>query len=290
MPLIETGLGVLLHGLAYAMVLYLISCGLSVTLGLLGIANLAHGAFAMAGGYLAFALYGGKGWPLWLALVVAVAATALLGAVLERLLYSRLYRATELEQVLFSIGLISMAAAAFHFAFGPLTVRVDLPAGLRGSVAIGGFSFPVYRLLLIGVGLLVFAALWASIEFTLVGARIRATVENPTMARTLGIDTKRLYTGVFALGSGLAALGGALGAEIIPLFPNYASVHLASVLIVVAVGGLGTVKGPFLSAILLGVGETACKLFAPELAAFTIYAAVFAVLSYRPAGLFGVGR
>ena len=290
MAIVQTALGVLLHGLAYAMVLYLVSVGLSITMGLLGIANLAHGVFAMAGGYLGMVLYSTHGWHLGAAIAVAVLAIAALGAVLERLLYARLYRTSELDQVLFSIGLIFIGTAVFQYAFGPLTVRVSLPESLRSSIDVAGIAFPVYRALLVGIGFAVFALLWLSIEYSLVGARIRAAVENATMARTIGVDTSLLYTAVFALGSGLAALGGALGADIIPLFPNYASVHLASFLIVVAVGGLGTIKGPFLSAILLGVSDTACKLIVPDAAAFFTYAAVFVVLSLRPAGLFGLRR
>ncbi|SIR46067.1 branched-chain amino acid ABC transporter permease [Bosea sp. TND4EK4] len=290
MALFQTVLGVLLHGLAYAMVLYLISVGLSVTMGLLGIANLAHGIFAMAGGYLTMTLLSAQGWSLPLALAVSFLGIATLGAIMERLLYARLHGASELDQVLFSIGLIFIGTAAFQYVFGPLAIRVSLPAALRGAISFGEFSFPTYRALLIVSGVAVFAALWLSIEHTLIGARVRATVENPTMAKTLGVNTRLLYTGVFALGSGLAALGGSLGAELIPLFPNYASVHLASFLIVVAVGGLGTIKGPFFAAILLGVADTACKLIAPDMAAFFTYAAVFAILTVKPNGLFGIAK
>lgn len=290
MALFQTALGVLLHGLAYAMVLYLISVGLSVTMGLLGIANLAHGIFAMAGGYLAMTLLSAHGWPMVPALAVSFLAVALFGAIMERLLYARLHGASELEQVLFSIGLIFIGTAVFQYAFGPHAVRVSLPESLRGAISFGDFSFPIYRAVLIATGIAVFAALWVSIEYTLFGARMRATVENPTMAKTIGVNTGLLYTGVFALGSGLAALGGSLGAELIPLFPNYASVHLASFLIVVAVGGMGTIKGPFFAAILLGVTDTACKLIAPDMAAFFTYAAVFVILSIRPNGLFGIAK
>ncbi len=290
MALFDTLVNIFFHGMAYAMVLYLISVGLSVTMGLLGIANLAHGVFAMAGGYLTLTLLSSRGWSFGLALLASFLVIAALGAVLERLLYARLYKSTELEQVLFSIGAIFMGAAIFHYFYGPLMQRVDLPLALRGTVALGQFSFPIYRIMLIGVGLAVFAVLWLGIEYTLIGARIRATVDNPIMAQTIGINTGVLYTTVFALGSGLAALGGSLGAEIIPLFPNYASTHLANFLIVVAVGGLGTIQGPFLSAILLGFADTACKMLVPDLAAFFTYAAVFLILSVKPAGLFGVQR
>lgn len=290
MAVFDTLVNIAFHGMAYAMVLYLISVGLSVTMGLLGIANLAHGVFAMAGGYVALTLTNDAGWPLAASLAASFLGVALISAVLERTLYARLYGATELEQVLFSIGVIFVGTAIFHFYYGPLTQRVSLPATLQGSLAVAGFSFPLYRAVLIAIGVAVFAALWFGVERTLVGARIRATVDNKVMAQTVGINTGRLFTAVFALGSGLAALGGSLGAEIIPLFPGYASEHLASFLIVVAVGGLGTIRGPFLSSILLGVSDTACKILVPDLAAFFIYAAVFVILSLKPAGLFGVKR
>jgi branched-chain amino acid transport system permease protein len=288
MGFLDILLSIMFHGMAYAMVLYLISVGLSVTMGLLGIANLAHGVFAMAGGYLAMTLLSARSWPFPVAIGVSFVAIALLGAVLERTLYARLYKSTELEQVLFSIGAIFMGAAIFHYLYGPLMQRVDLPAALRGAVTVGTFSFPVYRLMLIVVGLFVFAILSLSIEFTLIGARIRATVDNAVMAQTIGVNTGALYTAIFALGSGLAALGGSLGAEIIPIFPDYAATHLADFLIVVAVGGLGTIRGPFFSAILLGMADTACKILAPDFAAFFTYAAVFLILSIRPHGLFGL--
>jgi branched-chain amino acid transport system permease protein len=288
MVMFDTLVSILFHGMAYAMVLYLISVGLSVTMGLLGIANLAHGVFAMAGGYLALTLLSARGWPFWAAIAVSFIAIALLGAILERVLYSRLYKSTELEQVLFSIGAIFIGAAIFHYMYGPLMQRVDLPTALRGTILLGSFSFPIYRIMLIMVGVLVFAILSLGIEFTLIGARIRATVDNAVMAQTIGVNTGALYTSVFALGSGLAALGGSLGAEIIPLFPDYAATHLADFLIVVAVGGLGTIRGPFFSAILLGIADTACKILIPDFAAFFTYAAVFLILSTRPNGLFGL--
>jgi branched-chain amino acid transport system permease protein len=288
MGMFDTLVSILFHGMAYAMVLYLISVGLSVTMGLLGIANLAHGVFAMAGGYLALTLLSARGWPFSSAVAVSFIAIALLGAILERVLYSRLYKSTGLEQVLFSIGAIFIGAAIFHYMYGPLMQRVDLPAALRGAITLGSFSFPTYRVMLIMVGVIVFAILSLGIEFTLIGARIRATVDNAVMAQTIGVNTGALYTTVFALGSGLAALGGSLGAEIIPLFPDYAATHLADFLIVVAVGGLGTIRGPFFSAILLGIADTACKILMPDFAAFFTYAAVFLILSIRPNGLFGL--
>jgi len=284
---LSAAVSILFHGVAYAMVLYLISVGLSVTMGLMGFANLAHGVFAMAGGYVAVTLMNGHGLPLALAVPVACVVVAAIAAVLERLLYARLYRASELDQVLFTIGLVFIAIAAAHYVWGPLPQRFDVPQSLRGQVAIGGRGFPAYRLFLIAAGGALAIGLWLGLERTRLGARIRAAVDNRRMAESLGIDVGRLFTITFALGSALAALGGALGAEILAINPHYAIEHLIYFLIVVAVGGLGSLRGSFFAALLLGIGDTACKYLVPELGAFFVYAAVMATLLWRPAGLFG---
>ena len=279
---------ILFTGTAYAMVLYIAAVGLSVTMGLLGIANLAHGAFAMAGGYLMLMFADQAGMPFGIALIVACLAVGLLSMLLERLLYSRLYAAAELDQVVMSVGLIYVSVAVAQFFFGPLPQAVSLPGWLQGRTALaGGFSFPSYRLFLIGFGVAIFLVLWVGIERTMLGARIRATVDNRVMAQAIGIDTRRLFTTVFALGSMLAALGGGLGADMMALTPDYALVHLVYFLIVVAVGGLGSVRGPFLAALLLGIGDSACRILAPTAGAFFVYVALFLILLVRPSGLFG---
>jgi branched-chain amino acid transport system permease protein len=275
------------HGTAYAMVLYIISVGLSVTMGLMGFINLAHGVFAMAGGYVTVSLMNNYGVPFALALLAGTIAVALISIVLERLLYSRLYTAGELEQVLFSIGIIFMAIAAAKFLWGPLPQRIEVPEALRGQIDLGFRSFPAYRAFLILVSFVLIVGLWLGIERTNLGAQIRAAVDNRRMAQSIGINTSRLFTLTFALGSGLAALGGGLGAEIMAIHPNFAIEHLVYFLIVVAVGGLGSIRGPFVAALLLGIGDTACKYWIPELGAFFIYAAMLAILLWRPAGLFG---
>ncbi len=279
-------LSILFLGVAYAMILYVISVGLSVTMGLMGFANLAHGVFAMAGGYLTVTLMN-RHVPFGLALPVAAVAVALVSIVLERALYARLYGATELEQVLFTIGLIFMATSAATFVWGPLSQPFREPASLQGQIHALGGTFSTYRLFLIAIGLALVAGLWLGLDRTRVGAQIRAAVDNRRMAESLGIDVGRLFTLTFALGSGLAALGGGLGAGIFAINPGYAIEHLVYFLIVVAVGGLGSIRGPFFAALLLGVGDTACKYFVPELGAFFIYLAVLALLLWRPGGLFG---
>jgi branched-chain amino acid transport system permease protein len=279
-------LSIAFHGLAYAMVLYLISVGLSITMGLMGFVNLAHGAFAMAGGYVALTLMNRAGVNFFLAIAIAIIVVALAGAVLERLLYSRLYAAGELNQVLFTIGLVFMSVAAARFVWGALAQPVVLPDYLRGQIEIGGRAFPTYRSFLILVGAFIVTALWLAIERTRYGAQIRAAVDNRRMAESIGIDTASLFTGTFAVGSGLAALGGALGADILAIDPTYTQAHLVNILIVVVVGGLGSVRGPFYAALLLGISDTACKYLIPEFGAFYIYAATLAVLLWRPHGLF----
>ena len=285
---LSSAVSIAFHGLAYGMVLYLISVGLSVTMGLMGFANLAHGVFAMAGGYILCSACGRFGLPYPAALLIAFVAVALASVVLERALYARLYGAGELEQVLLSIGLVFTGVAVAQLVFGTLQQPVVLPDYLRGSLSVFGRDFPMYRGFLIGFSAILVAALWYGVERTRWGAMVRAAVDNRAMAQSVGINTRRLFTLTFALGSGLAGLGGALGAEIIAIEPTYPFEHLVYFLIVVAVGGLGSLRGPFFAALLIGAGDTACKYWLPEFGAFFIYAATIAILLWRPAGLFGL--
>jgi branched-chain amino acid transport system permease protein len=280
-------ISILFHGTAYAMILYIVSVGLSVTMGLMGFANLAHGVFAMAGGYVTVTLMNSYGVPFALSLLGACIVVALASVVLERFLYARLYSAGELEQVLFTIGLIFMATAAAKFVWGPLPQRMTVPDIFRQEFHFGAVTFPAYRAFILVAGFAIVVALWLAIERTNFGARIRAAVDNRRMAQSLGINTAKLFTLTFALGSGLAALGGGLGAEILAINPGYAFEHLVYFLIVVAVGGLGSIRGPFFAALLLGISDFACKYLIPEFGAFFIYVATFALLLWRPQGLFG---
>ncbi|MCC6210506.1 MAG: branched-chain amino acid ABC transporter permease [Burkholderiales bacterium] len=275
------------HGLAYGMILYAISVGLSVTMGLMGFVNLAHGVFAMAGGYVMLAAMSRLGLPWLPALGFACVAVALGSVVLERVLYARLYRAGELEQVLFTIGLIFVAIAIARLAYGPLPQAAPLPDYLKGQVEIAGRSFPMYRAAVILSSAVLVAILWIGLERTRWGAIVRAAVDNGPMAESIGIDTGRLFTLTFAVGSGLAALGGALGADLIAMTPTYPFEQLVYFLVVVAVGGLGTLRGPFLGALLIGLGDTACKYWVPQFGAFFVFAATFALLLWRPRGLLG---
>jgi branched-chain amino acid transport system permease protein len=280
-------ISILFHGLAFAMVLYIVSVGLSLTMGLMGFVNLAHGAFAMAGGYVTVGLMNAWHVPFGLALLAAFVSVALVSAVLERTLYVRLYGAGELEQVLFTIGLIFMASTLAREWFGPVPLPMSPPAMLSGQLNLGFRTVPMYRAFLIAVSFVLIALLWLGIERTNFGARLRAAVDNRRMAEAIGIDTGMLFTVTFALGSGLAALGGGLGSDILAIYPGYAIEYLVYFLIVVAVGGLGSIRGPFVAALLLGIGDTACKYLVPEFGAFFIYVAMIVVLMWRPAGLFG---
>jgi branched-chain amino acid transport system permease protein len=284
---ISAAISILFHGLAFAMVLYIVSVGLSLTMGLMGFVNLAHGAFAMIGGYVSVTLINVYHVPFALALLTAFIAAGTVSAILERTLFARLYGAGELEQVLFTIGLVFMAGAAVRKLFGPIPLPVHPPAFLSGQLDLGFRAFPMYRAFLIGVSLALIVSLWIGIDRTRLGARLRASVDNRRMAEAIGIDTRLLFTLTFALGSGLAALDGGLGADILAIYPGYAVEYLVYFLMVVAVGGLGSIRGPFVAALLLGIGDTACKYLVPEIGAFFLYAAMIGLLMWRPAGLFG---
>ncbi len=269
------------------MVLYLISVGLSVTMGLMGFVNLAHGVFAMVGGYVLTSLMGRFGVPFLPAVLGAAVGVAAASLPVERLLYRRLYGGDELDQVLLTMGLVFMSVAGATYVWGPLQQPLQPPAWLSGAVDVGFRSFPAYRSFLILCGAALVTALWLGIERTRFGARVRASVDNLRMAQSVGIDTSRLFMTTFALGSGLAGLGGGLGADLLAINPSYALQTLAYFLIVVAVGGLGSIRGPFAAALLLGVADSGFKYLLPEFGAFFIYALTMAILLWRPRGLFG---
>ena len=286
-PFLSSLVSIAFHGVAYGMILYVISVGLSVTMGLMGFVNLAHGVFAMAGGYILTAGLSRFGLSFPVALTLAFFLVAAGSVVLERLLYARLYSADELEQVLFTIGLIFIAVAVAQILFGNLQQPVVLPDYVKGQFPLLGRDFPAYRVFLIAFSTVMIAALWFGVERTRWGAMVRAAVDNRAMAQSIGINTRRLFTLTFALGSGLAGLGGALGAEIIAIQPTYPFEHLVYFLIVVSIGGLGSLRGPFLAALLIGITDTACKYWVPHFGAFFIYVATIGLLLWRPAGLFG---
>lgn len=280
---------IIFDGIASGMLLFLISVGLSVTLGLMNFVNLAHGAFAMLGGYACVLLLNRFGVPFLAALPVVAIVSALVGVVLERTLYRRLYAASALDQVLFSIGLVFMSIAAADYFFGAQQQPMLLPEFLRGQINLPGLDIGIYRLFLIAIGLGIAALLQWMVVHTRFGAQLRASVDNQRAARGVGIDVNRVFSLTFALGSALAGLGGALGIEMLGLDPGFPVKYIVYFLIVVAVGGSGSIKGSLIAAIILGVTDVAGKYYVPQIGSFMIYAVMVVTLILRPQGLFGRG-
>jgi branched-chain amino acid transport system permease protein len=280
-------LGVLFDGIAYGMLLFLLSVGLSVTLGLMNFVNLAHCAFAMLGGYVTVTLMHELHLPFFATLPVAFLTAAAASIAFERTLYRRLYRASDLDQVLLTIGIAFVSVAVAAYFFGTTQQPIDMPAYMRGSFDVLGLNISAYRLFLVGIGVVITIVLIGALEYTRFGAQVRAAVDNQRMASGLGINVERTFAVTFALGSGLAGLGGALAIEIVGLDPNFAFTYLVYVLIIVSVGGLGSIAGSFAAACLIGVSDIAGKYYVPQLGAFLIYLVMVVVLMWRPAGLFG---
>ena len=285
--MIANVVGVLFDGIAYGSLLFIIAVGLSVTLGLMNFVNLAHGAFAMVGGYVCVVLMSDAGVPFLATLPVAFVAAAIVGLVLERTLYRWLYRASPLDQVLFSIGLVYMSIAGATYVFGSTQQPVSLPSYLRGQVHALGLDLGVYRLFLIVIVALLTLGLQLLLDRTRFGSQVRASVDNATAAAGLGINVSRVFALTFALGSGLAGLGGGLGIDVLGLDPTFPLKYMVYFLLVVAVGGSGTIKGPLVAALILGVFDVAGKYFVPQVGGFIIYALMVALLIAFPAGLYG---
>jgi branched-chain amino acid transport system permease protein len=287
MSTITSFIGVLFDGLAYGSLLFLISIGLSITMGLMNFINLAHGAFAMVGGYATVIVMSRLGVPFIPALLVAFVISGAAGAVLERVLYRRLYRAAHLDQVLFTIGLTFMSIAATTYFFGPGQQPVVLPAFLTGQLHALGMDFGAYRLFLIAMVIIITIGLVWLVERTRFGSQVRASVDNQQASVGLGINVERVFSVTFALGSALAGLGGALGINVLGLDPTFPLKYMVYFLLVVAVGGAGTIRGPMIAALLLGVFDVAGKYYVPQIGAFVIYAAMVALLLIFPSGLAG---
>jgi branched-chain amino acid transport system permease protein len=266
-------LTILFDGIAYGMLLFVLACGLAVTLGLMNFVNLAHGAFAMAGGYVAFIAVNRYGVPF----------------LLEQTLYVHVYRKNHLDQVLFSIGLVFMAVAAVDYTMGSSQVFIAVPDYLKGQFNVFGVGIGKYRLLIIVICGLLTAALQFVLSYTRFGSRLRAAVDDARVARGLGINVSAVFATTFAVGSGLAGLGGALGAEILGLDPQFPLKFMIYFLIVVTVGGTSSITGPFLASIVLGIADVAGKYYVPKLGAFAIYTVMIVVLIWRPQGLFARG-
>ena len=279
--------GVLFDGAAYGMLLFLMSVGLSVTLGMMNFVNLAHCSFAMLGGYVTVTLMNALGWPFFATLPLAFIAGATASIVLERIFFRRFYNSNELNQCLLTIGIVFVSIAAAAYIYGTDQQSMQLPRYLRGSVTFGGLDFAIYRIFLIAVAALITIVLVVTLESTRFGAQVRAAVNNQRMARGLGIDVDTLFAVTFALGGGLAGLGGGLAVAMLGLDPSFALTYLIYVLIIVAVGGLGSITGSFVAAMLLGVADMAGKYYIPAFGSVLIYLVMLVMIMWRPTGLFG---
>ncbi|MFV0385016.1 branched-chain amino acid ABC transporter permease [Paracoccus sp. (in: a-proteobacteria)] len=280
-------LNIAVDGIAYGMILFMIAVGLSITMGLMRVINLAHGGFAMIGGTLAHWLMRDQGLGFWAALPLAVAGTILLALPLERLIYRRIYGFGELQQVLATIGLTFLMIASINLWQGSALLTIPMPETLRTPVNLGFRTLPMHRLAVIGLGLVVIFGLWVLLDRTRFGIRLRAAVDNRATASAMGIDTGTIYLLTFGLGAGLAALGGIFGAEILPIDAYYPLRYMVLFLIVVAVGGMGSITGSFAAALGLGIAETAARYLVPDLATIAFFALVIALLAIRPQGLMG---
>ncbi len=283
-------LTILFDGIAYGMLLFVLACGLAVTLGLMNFVNLAHGAFAMAGGYVTVVLANRYGVPFLATLPIAFLVTAAAGLLLERTLYFRLYARSHLDQVLFSIGLVFIAVASVDYLMGSQQQLIQLPPMLQGRVTVFGIGIGIYRSFIIIVCGILAITLQLTLARTRFGSRLRAAVDDPRVARGLGISVNRIFAITFAVGSGLAGLGGALGAEILGLDPTFPLKYMIYFLIVVTVGGASSITGPFVAALLLGIADVAGKYYFPQFGAFVIYTLMIVVLILRPQGLFARAR
>jgi branched-chain amino acid transport system permease protein len=283
-------LTILFDGVAYGMLLFVLACGLAVTLGLMNFVNLAHGSFAMAGGYVTLVLVNRNGIPFFAALPIAFLVSAAIGAIFERTLYVHVYAKPHLDQVLFTIGLVFMSVAAVDYVMGSQQQYIQLPGFLQGQVNLLGLNVGKYRLLIIAICGLLTIALQLILTRTRFGSRLRAAVDDARVARGLGIPVGTVFAVTFAVGSGLAGLGGALGAELLGLDPNFPLKFMIYFLIVVTVGGTSGITGPFVASLLLGVADIAGKYYVPALGAFMIYLVMIVVLVLRPHGLFARAR
>jgi branched-chain amino acid transport system permease protein len=280
-------LSVLFDGIALGMILFLISVGLSITMGVMRVVNLAHCGFAMIGGYLTFMLTSQAGIPFVAAVPLAVLGTMGIGALLERTVYSWIYSQGELGQVLMTIGLAFVMIATANALFGSSVQNIPVPGSLRGTLNFGAVGLPIYRLFLIAVSAACAVFIWFALERTEAGAKLRAAVDNARMAGCIGVNVKAIFAVTFAIGSGFAGLGGALGSDMFPLEPFYALQYLVLVLIVVSVGGLGSIKGTLIAALVLGMIDTFGRYFLPSGGGIVIYLATLVLLLARPQGLFG---
>jgi branched-chain amino acid transport system permease protein len=277
----------LLNGLQYGLLLFLVASGLTLVFGIMGIINLAHGSFYMVGAYLAWSLATMTG-NLAMAIAIAIPLTVVLGMALERLLFRQLYTRDHLYQVLLTYGLILVFEELRSIIWGDDVHGVAVPALLSASIPLTeNLSYPVYRLAISGVCLLLAFALYLLIQKTRLGMMIRAGASNRDMVQSLGIDIKLIYTLVFALGVALAAFAGMINAPLSSVTPNMGSHVLIICFVVVVIGGIGSVKGAMAASLMIGLAETFGQVLLPEVAGMVVYVLMAIVLVWRPEGLFG---
>jgi len=286
-------LTILFDGVAYGMLLFVLAVGLAVTLGLMNFINLAHGAFAMLGGYCTVLLMQRLDVPFLLCLPIAFLVSAILGSILERTLYRPLYNRPHLDQVLFSIGLAFMSVAGADYLMGSGQQNIQLPLWLKGRTELGEDPWTLgmghYRLLIILICAVLTVVLQSTLTKTRFGSQLRASVDDPVVASGLGINVNKVFLLTFAVGSGLAGLGGAVGAEVLSIDPIFPLKYMIYFLIVVSVGGTSSITGPLLAALLLGIADVAGKYYVPKLGGFIVYSLMIMILLWRPQGLFSRG-
>jgi branched-chain amino acid transport system permease protein len=280
---------ILAYGLSYGLVLFAISIGMVITMGLMKVTNLAHGAFAALGGYLTVALMNNTGIDFIVAVVISTLLVAVFGVVVERVLISRLYGKPDLDQVLVTLGFNFLVMGGLTLTFGPNVYPIALPDYLRGNVDLVIRTFEVYRIFVIVFGIVLVLVLWAIFDKTNFGAKLRAAVDNRGMASAMGINVNRLYVLAFGLGSALAAVGGSIGAAMLPMEPFYPLKYLILVLVVVALSGFGNIRASIGVAIIVGLVETAGRLLIPQFGSYVIYVLLITLIVWRRDGLFAKG-
>ena len=283
----QTVLSIGIDAFAYGMALFIICIGLSLTMGLMRVVNLAHGAFAMIAGYIASYAARDLGLGYAIAIFLAIIGTIVISIPLERLLYRRIYGSPQLTQVLMTIGITFCVIGITNYFFGPTLKTIPLPGSLSQSVDVGFKTIAAHRLFVMACGVVVALGLWFLIEKTAFGIKLRATVDNAAMADALGVRTQVVYAVSFAIAIGLAALGGVVGAEFLPIEPYYALRYMVTFLVVVSVGGAGSIPGAVVACLLLGAVDTTGRYLMPEFGNFFFYAAVIAIVCVFPRGFFG---
>ena len=278
---------VLFNGVAYGMLLFIMSVGLSVTLGMMNFVNLAQASFSMFGGYIVVLVVQRFGLPFLVSLPIAFIIVGLFSIVIERLVFRHFYGTDDLTQVLLTIGRVFMSISTAAYFFGGTYQRIDMPAWLSGQRDIFGLTLERYRIFIFVSGAILSFILILGLERTKLGGMVRACVDNPRAASGCGMNTQMIFAVTFAIGGGLAGLGGALSANLLGIDPNFPLRYLVYILIIVSVGGMGTIGGTLIAALMLGVADVAGKYYFPSFGGFVIYAITIAVMLWRPRGLLG---